>query len=135
MRILWVEDQIEDNRTIYEVLNIHEDPVRIASNVQQALTLLSTETFDLIVLDLNIPLGTGDRADKLEDLHFNSRHVAEEISKFYRDRKMRIICLTSFWEDAKLELEPFGVQVVRKTAYLNELKGIIYGKDFAPTVR
>lgn len=59
MKILLVEDDIDVANSIAEYLEYHAIVVDFAYSVQQAETLLLGDTFDLIVMDINLPDGNG----------------------------------------------------------------------------
>ncbi|MBF0539855.1 MAG: response regulator [Nitrospirae bacterium] len=59
MRILLVEDDINSQRLINRILQKHKHSVFIAENGLKALEVLQTDTFDLILLDITIPLMDG----------------------------------------------------------------------------
>ena len=128
MRVLWVEDQIEDNRTFYDVLARRGSEIRLASTVQEAIVLISSETFDLVLVDLNIPIGTGEMVQRLEDSKYNGKHVVEAARAKLGER-VRVVCLTSFWEDGRDELGSLGVEQIPKVAYLSEFERLIYGNS------
>lgn len=59
MRVLLIEDDIDIAASIAEYLEHQTISVDFAYTVQQAQNLLTTVTFDLIVMDVNLPDGDG----------------------------------------------------------------------------
>jgi DNA-binding response OmpR family regulator len=59
MKILLVEDDIDIAASIADYLEYQSMVVDFAYNVEQAKTLLAHTTFDLIIMDVNLPDGNG----------------------------------------------------------------------------
>lgn len=59
MKILLVEDDIDIAASIADYLEYQAMTVDFAYNVEQAKELLASTTFDLIVMDVNLPDGNG----------------------------------------------------------------------------
>lgn len=53
-RLLFVDDEPTIRLTLPKILEMHEFEVRAAANVQDALTLIQQEKFDVLLSDLNI---------------------------------------------------------------------------------
>ena len=127
MRILWVEDELDDNRTYYDTLIRPDTEIRLASTVHEALTLLQSTHFDLIIVDLNIPIGNGPLMESYPDGDLNGTYVVEYVWRTVASQA-RIICLTNFWEKVGDQLKPWNVEIVPKVAYLKEVRRIVYGE-------
>lgn len=85
-KILCIEDD-EDVTTIFQMLLKDEANVMVASTLAQAKKLLSTEGFDLIILDLMLPDGTG--TDILPCVNCETKKIIPVIvfSAFVLDKK------------------------------------------------
>ena len=59
MRILLVEDSIEVSTEMVELLASRDHTAEVVTSVDDAKALLALDYFDLIVLDLNLPGGSG----------------------------------------------------------------------------
>lgn len=59
MRILLVEDSFEVSTAMVELLASRDHTAEVVTNVDDAKALLALDYFDLIVLDLNLPGGSG----------------------------------------------------------------------------
>jgi len=59
MKILLVEDDINNQRLINNILHKHRHSVIIAENGHKALKMLENENFDLILMDIGVPLMDG----------------------------------------------------------------------------
>lgn len=59
MKILLVEDDIDVAASIAEYLEYHGITIDFAYNTAQAKSLLEAQSFDLIVMDINLPDGNG----------------------------------------------------------------------------
>lgn len=127
MKILWVEDQVEDNMSFYRILGRRGDSVTHASTVQEAIVALRDDLFETVVLDLKIPLGEGPDVEDAEDSDFNGKHVLSHLQSEGLLEIVRVVCLTNFWEMAAEELKFYNVEIVRKAIYLSDLEKVIHG--------
>ncbi|MGA0234035.1 MAG: response regulator transcription factor [Alphaproteobacteria bacterium] len=59
MRILLVEDAVEVSAAMVDLLATRDHSADIVTNVEDAISMLTSEDFDLVVLDLNLPGGSG----------------------------------------------------------------------------
>ena len=59
MKILLIEDDLDIAASIADYLEYQAMTVDFAYNVQQAINLLAETTFDLIIMDVNLPDGNG----------------------------------------------------------------------------
>jgi CheY-like chemotaxis protein len=91
--------------------------------VVQALALLGSQEFDVIILDLNIPLGR-DAPDELIDGHLNGKHVVTYLDKEQRLPALRVLCLTNFYERARNELGDKAVIVKKGTFVADFLRAV-----------
>lgn len=79
--ILVVDDDVQIQKMLKQWLTIHSWQVTLASDVQHALALLSDNHFDLAILDLRLPDGSGmDVFSAMQDF----------------DRKPEVIFLTGY---------------------------------------
>jgi len=58
-RVLVVEDDPDGQQVVSRILRHHNIIVDIAPNADEALKLLSEQTYSLAILDLNLPMITG----------------------------------------------------------------------------
>ncbi|MDA8604027.1 response regulator [Alphaproteobacteria bacterium] len=65
MRILLVEDAAEVSAAMVDLLATRDHSADVVTNVEDAIAMLSSDGFDLVVLDLNLPGGSG-AADLLQ---------------------------------------------------------------------
>ena len=59
MRILLVEDAAEVSAAMVDLLATRDHSADVVTNVEDAIAMLSSDGFDLVVLDLNLPGGSG----------------------------------------------------------------------------
>ena len=59
MRILLVEDAVEVSAAMVDLLATRDHSADVVTNVADAVSLIRSDEFDLIVLDLNLPGGSG----------------------------------------------------------------------------
>ena len=59
MRILLVEDAVEVSAAMVDLLATRDHSADVVTNVEDAIAMLSSDAFDLVVLDLNLPGGSG----------------------------------------------------------------------------
>ncbi|MGB1161202.1 MAG: response regulator transcription factor [Alphaproteobacteria bacterium] len=59
MRILLVEDAVEVSAAMVDLLATRDHSADIVTNVDDAIAMVHSEDFDLVVLDLNLPGGSG----------------------------------------------------------------------------
>ena len=59
MRILLVEDAVEVSAAMVDLLATRDHSADNVTNVEDAIAMLNSEDFDLVVLDLNLPGGSG----------------------------------------------------------------------------
>ena len=59
MRILLVEDVQEVSAAMVDLLATRDHSADVVTNVDDAIAMLSSDEFDLVVLDLNLPGGSG----------------------------------------------------------------------------
>jgi len=59
VRILLVEDAVEVSAAMVDLLATRDHSADIVTNVEDAISMLTSEDFDLVVLDLNLPGGSG----------------------------------------------------------------------------
>lgn len=59
MRILLVEDAVEVSAAMVDLLATRDHSADIVTNVEDAIAMVHSEDFDLVVLDLNLPGGSG----------------------------------------------------------------------------
>lgn len=124
MRVLWVEDEYRKSKPFYQVLYDRGATIRFASTVSQALTWLENEAFDLLLLDLKIPLGLGLRQQGYEDSEFNGRHVLIAIDSSDRYTVLRRICFTNYQAQVKAILADHDVEIVHKSIRLDDFGGL-----------
>jgi CheY-like chemotaxis protein len=127
MKVLWVEDQPADYREYWSILQDHGDQVVVATTVDQALSFLQSDVFEVIILDIAIPLGDSPTVADLEDTDFNGRYVIDWIRRESVHEVSRIVCLSNFIAVAGQLTEGLPVQVLHKAAFLNEFEELIYG--------
>jgi CheY-like chemotaxis protein len=127
MNILWVEDQPAITRQYWTILQKHGDSVRQATNVDQAFGYLENEEFDIIILDIAIPLGVSPAVDDLKDTDFNGQYVVDRIRKDSLFLISRILCLSNFTTMVATIFEGVPVEVLPKNAFLREFEALIYG--------
>ena len=72
-RILLIEDEESLRKVIQLNLELEQFEVRTAKDGDEALTLIATEYFDLIVLDLMLPKLSG--LDVLKSLRLKNEHI------------------------------------------------------------
>lgn len=128
MKILWVEDQIKDNRHLIQVAEEEGAYVFPCTSVSEAIAKLREEDFDTVVLDLRIPLGHSDEVSTLEDTDYNGQHVLAFIEETGLLKCVRILCLTNYHDRAKSVLRGRSVRIVKKGCYLHEFKRILNEK-------
>jgi len=59
MKVLLIEDNIDLQATLGDYLLLHEVDIDFASNAKLALTLIAQHSYDVIILDVMLPDGTG----------------------------------------------------------------------------
>jgi DNA-binding response OmpR family regulator len=70
MRLLVVEDDVQLAEMLTEVLGEHEYVVDVARDGEEAWSLVSTETYDLVILDVTLPKLDGiSFCQRLRDYH------------------------------------------------------------------
>ena len=88
--ILFVDDELENVEIAAEILaETSGRPVRVATSVEEAVTVLHAETWALVVMDVFIPLGEhpqkvlGPRARKVQEHieHLGGLVLLEEIER------------------------------------------------------
>ncbi|MDP4200641.1 MAG: response regulator [Bacteroidota bacterium] len=94
MRILFVEDNLNTGLAMKVLLELRQHQVDHAANVAQAMDLLRSKEFDLLISDLSLPDGTGydilshspKRVPAIALSGYASEHDrAEAISKGFRE--------------------------------------------------
>jgi CheY-like chemotaxis protein len=128
MKILWVEDQPGDAREYWAILKRHGDTVWQATNVDQALNYLDAEVYDIIILDIAIPLGISPAVGHLEDTDYNVQYVVDRIRQDGLFEISRIVCLSNFSPMVPVIFKDLPVQVIAKNSFLREFEAVIYGE-------
>ncbi|MEG0641256.1 MAG: response regulator transcription factor [Clostridium sp.] len=112
MRILVVEDEQDLLETITEGLRLDGYAVDMCDNGEDALELVFTENYDLIVLDLNLP-----KMDGIE--------VLTNIRKFNKDIKVLILTARSHICDKVIGLDLGANDYLTKPFHFQELEARI----------
>lgn len=128
MRVLWVEDQVEDNQEIWRRMEAHSTEISVVSTVSEALAMLAEESFDHIVLDLRLPLGDNPIVDKLSDIDYNGVHIVEFLESRGVLGQVPVCILTNFIAVAHSRFSKKPVTVLQKATFLRDFEEIIYGK-------
>jgi len=84
MKILYVEDDEIISQLAREIFMTTSHNVIICPSPEDVIKALGADVFDLIVLDMNFPVGTGD--DVLRYIHENNIHVPVIIHSGFVDR-------------------------------------------------
>ena len=120
LSILWVEDQRNDNLTLIEAIEgDRRASLTCVDNVAQALAVLSHASFDLVIVDLNLPLGGASYVDG----HRNGLHVIDFIEA--HGIASRVLCLTNFVEDAATALRG-RCTVLKKGIFVSDLCKVVF---------
>lgn len=127
MDILWIDDCTDDYPGISRLLESKGTSLRFAANVQQAFVILKDRSFDLIVLDLNIPLGFGSEVDALADTHHNGVHVVHAFDDLLRSRGTRIVCVTNYESMAREVLARYNIDVAAKSDFMKDIAKHVFG--------
>ena len=86
--ILVVEDNALNQEYMSELLDVYHLDHKMADNGQQALTDLSKDHYDLILMDINMPVMGGTEAmKKIKELHITTPVVALTASAMDGDRE------------------------------------------------
>jgi CheY-like chemotaxis protein len=122
VRILWVEDQFEENKAFLRAAeNAYGASVEWAGSVAEAYRKMEDgDRYDVIVVDLKIPLGDDDAVAHLSDTDFNGQYVIIRLEEQSYVSEGKVICLTNFVVDATSILREKPVRIVRKAGYLRE---------------
>lgn len=97
MRVLFVEDEERDYRLYIEAVGVAAKTrgcaVDLVQSLEDALRCVQAESYDVIVLDLNIPLGANCPVGYV-DCEFNGKYLVGHL----RDQGAtpRIVCLTNY---------------------------------------
>ncbi len=119
MKILWVEDHIEDNRALQDRVLECQGDVLTAANLQLALRILETHgRFDRYIIDLKIPLGPD--IEGYEDTDYNGTYILDRLKEKGVALK-HIVCLSNFSLEASGLVKKFGVRTINKGAFHTEL--------------
>lgn len=109
--ILFVDDELENVEIAAEILEETSDrPVRVATSVEEAVSLLHSEDWALVVMDVFIPLGDhpqkvlGPRARKVQEHieHLGGLVLLEEIERL--DPMPMVLTHTACTDHVLLEL-------------------------------
>lgn len=129
MNVLWVEDQFDENFHLFRVLERRGETVELAGTVAEALRKLMDGTvFDLVIVDLRIPLGEGDPVSGMPDGNDNGRHVLKHLVSSGFISRGRAVCLTNFVLAASTMGLDAAIQIVPKASYLKDFEEAIYGR-------
>jgi CheY-like chemotaxis protein len=127
MRVLWVEDQIEDNQEVWRKLEAHNTTVAVASSVAEAFVKLDGESFEQIILDLRVPLGDSATVEHLRDIDYNGVYIVEYLERKNLLGFVPVCALTNFPTVANHYFAGKPVKVLQKATFLQEFEEIIYG--------
>lgn len=121
MQVLWVDDQPGDSPEFMRVLVERGWHVTNARNVVEAIMCLDSESFDLLILDIQIPLGPVGGDQRFEDLAYNGVHVYIRMSEKSCDKVPQVICLTNFEHAARQHLGS-EVTVLSKAIFIETFR-------------
>lgn len=125
MRVLWIEDELDDVSEYVQLIQKRNCEVVYARDVAEAMIRIDNETFDAIILDLKIPLGFGDFVNDLEDIPMNGQHLIPLI-RSGKNQAAKILCLTNF-PRAGSEMLPPDVSIIGKVGFIRELEDALFG--------
>jgi CheY-like chemotaxis protein len=125
VNVLWVEDQLQDNQVYADALAGDESrpQIKYAASVAEALVSLAAQEFDVVVLDLNLPLGREAPASFM-DTDTNGAYVAKHLRETGRLARTRVVCLTNFYHRAQEALGE-GVKIVNKGAFARDFVRVV----------